>query len=206
MRMSSHLPMHRPHLAFVNASAQSAFATLDRVATVGAYVPTVTYPTNGFAQALRAVAGALAAQIGTRVFWVQTGGYDTHAAQGGSYGTLMTKLNDGLLAFYQDLRIRAAERHARAAVLGVRAPHQRERQRRHGSRRRERHDGHRWAYKAASTAPRRRCRPIPATRRWRTARTTCGTRPTSARSTRASSTAGWAPIGRHPRRRLPRRT
>ena len=35
IRMSSHLPMHRPHLAFVNATAQSAFATLDRVAVVG---------------------------------------------------------------------------------------------------------------------------------------------------------------------------
>ena len=103
MRMSSHLPPHRPHLAFVNATAQSAFATLDRVATVGAYASSVTYPASGFAQALRAVAAALATQIGTRVFWVQTGGYDTHAAQSGSYGTLMTTLNDGLLAFYQDL-------------------------------------------------------------------------------------------------------
>ena len=103
MRMSSHLPPYRPHLAFVNASAQAAFATLDRVATVGAYASAVTYPASGFAQALRAVAAALATQIGTRVFWVQTGGYDTHAAQSGSYGTLMTTLNDGLLAFYQDL-------------------------------------------------------------------------------------------------------
>jgi len=103
IRMSSHLPVHRPHLAFVNASAQSAFATLDRVATVGAYVPSVTYPANGFGLALRAIAGALATQIGTRIFWVQTGGYDTHASQGGTYATLMTTLNDGLLAFYQDL-------------------------------------------------------------------------------------------------------
>ena len=103
IRMSSHLPVHRPHLAFVNATAQSAFATLDRVATAGTHVPTVTYPTNGFGQALRAVAGALATHIGTRIFWVQAGGYDTHAAQGGSYGTLMATLNDGLLAFYQDL-------------------------------------------------------------------------------------------------------
>ena len=87
MRMSSHLPMNRPHLAFVNATAQSAFATLDRVASVGDYAPSVTYPNNGFGQALRAVAGALATQIGTRIFWVQTGGYDTHAAQGGTYGT-----------------------------------------------------------------------------------------------------------------------
>ncbi len=58
-RMSSHLPLHRPHLAFVNASMQSALATLDRVATVGAYEPAVTYPNNGFGLALRAVAGAL---------------------------------------------------------------------------------------------------------------------------------------------------
>ena len=62
-------------------TAQAAFATLDRVAAVGTYVPTVAYPNNGFAQALRAVAGAMVKGIGTRVFWVQTGGYDTHAQQ-----------------------------------------------------------------------------------------------------------------------------
>jgi uncharacterized protein (DUF1501 family) len=103
VRMSSHLPLHRPHLAFVNASMQAALATLDRVATVGTYAPSVTYPNNGFGLALRTVAGALAADVGTRIFWVQTGGYDTHAAQSGSYANLMTTLNDGLDAFYQDL-------------------------------------------------------------------------------------------------------
>ena len=40
-------------------TAQAAFATLDRVAQVGTYAPTVTYPNNGFAQALRTVAGAM---------------------------------------------------------------------------------------------------------------------------------------------------
>ena len=107
MRMASHLPIGRPHLAFVNVSAQAAFATLDRVSAVGAYVPVVTYPNNGFALALKAVAGALASQVGTRVFWVQTGGYDTHAGQStvnGTYANLMTTLNDGLSAFYEDLR------------------------------------------------------------------------------------------------------
>ena len=87
-------------------TAQAAFATLDRVAAVATYAPSVSYPNNGFAQALRAVAGVLARGIGTRVFWVQTGGYDTHAGQAtltGSYNTLMTTLNDGLIAFYNDL-------------------------------------------------------------------------------------------------------
>jgi uncharacterized protein (DUF1501 family) len=101
------VPVERPHLAFVNATAQAAFATLDRVASVASYTATVAYPVNnGFAQALRTVAGALSRGIGTRVFWVQTGGYDTHAAQNtlnGSYNTLMATLNDGLFNFYNDL-------------------------------------------------------------------------------------------------------
>ena len=34
-RIASHVPVDQPHLAFVNATAQAAFATLDRVAQVG---------------------------------------------------------------------------------------------------------------------------------------------------------------------------
>ena len=108
VRIASHLPSDKPHLAFVNSTAQGAFATLDRVAQVNTYVSSVTYSNNGFAQALRAVAGAIAKGIGTRVFWVQTGGYDTHALQNpnaanGAYAGLMTTLNDGLTSFYRDL-------------------------------------------------------------------------------------------------------
>lgn len=105
-RISSHLPVNMPHLAFVNSTTQAALGTLDRVATVATYQPTQTYPNNGFAQALRAVAGAMNKQIGTKVFWVQTGGYDTHAGQGanqGAYFNLMATLGDGLKTFYDDL-------------------------------------------------------------------------------------------------------
>jgi len=108
LRIASHLPADQPHLAFVNSTAQGAFATLDRVAQVNTYVSTLTYPNNGFAQALRAIAGAIAKGIGTKVFWVQTGGYDTHATQGtnpanGAYTQLMATLGDGVAAFYRDL-------------------------------------------------------------------------------------------------------
>jgi uncharacterized protein (DUF1501 family) len=105
-RISSHIPVDRPHLAFVNSTTQAALGTLDRVATVGSYTPSLTYPNNGFGQALRAVAGAMFRQIGTKVFWVQTGGFDTHANQGanaGAYVNLMATLGDGLKAFYDDL-------------------------------------------------------------------------------------------------------
>ena len=107
LRISSHLPSDRPHLSFVNSTAQAALGTLDRVATVAAYRPSVTYPNNGLGQALQAVAGAMNRQIGTKVFWVSTGGYDTHANQNpmnGAYNGLMSTVNNGVGAFYNDLR------------------------------------------------------------------------------------------------------
>ena len=97
----------RPHLAFVNSTNRAAIETLDRVARATSYTPTVVYPNNGFALALRTVAGAIVNGIGSRVFWVQTGGFDTHAQQGasgGAYGNLMGALGDGLGAFYSDVR------------------------------------------------------------------------------------------------------
>jgi uncharacterized protein (DUF1501 family) len=107
-RIASHVPVDQPHLAFVNATAQAAFATLDRVALVATYTPSTAYPNNGLGQALRAVAGAMVRGIGTRVFWVQTGGFDTHAGQNtnianGAYNNLMNTVNGALTAFYTDL-------------------------------------------------------------------------------------------------------
>ena len=107
-RMASYAPPERPHLSFVNGSVRGALATLDRVASVNTYVPSLTYPNNGFSLALRTVAGSIARGIGTRVYWVQTGGFDTHSNQGnaggGGYANLMATYGDGLLAFYTDLR------------------------------------------------------------------------------------------------------
>ena len=108
VRIASHLPVDQPHLAFVNATSQAAFATLDRVARVAAYQPTITYPNNGLALALRTVVGAMVNQTGTRVFWVQTGGFDTHASQGtnaanGNYANLMGTVGGAVSAFYTDL-------------------------------------------------------------------------------------------------------
>jgi len=109
-RIASHVPVDRPHLAFVNTSAQAAFATIDRVTSASVYTGTVTYPNNGFALAMRTVAEAMVRGIGTRVFWVQTGGFDTHAGQGnaggGGYANLMGMFGDGIAAFAEDLRRR----------------------------------------------------------------------------------------------------
>jgi uncharacterized protein (DUF1501 family) len=106
--MASNPANGRPHLAFVNSTALGAIETLDRVALATSYTPTLAYPNNGFAVALRTVAGAIVRGIGSRVFWLTTGGYDTHAGQGatggGAYANLMGTLGDGLAAFYNDMR------------------------------------------------------------------------------------------------------
>jgi len=107
--LASHLPVDRPHVAFVNGTSQAAMATLDRVASVGAYAGTVAYANNGLAQALKAVAGAIATGIGTKVFWVQLGGFDTHSAQNtnaanAGYANLMGTVGDSLLSFHNDMR------------------------------------------------------------------------------------------------------
>ena len=107
--IASHLPADRPHLSFVNSTASAAIATLDRVASVGTYVPSVTYGNDGLSQAFRAVAGAMFRGIGTKVFWVTTGGYDTHATQNtnaanAGYANLMGTINTAITTFYTDLR------------------------------------------------------------------------------------------------------
>jgi uncharacterized protein (DUF1501 family) len=108
-KIASHLPPDVPHLSFVNGTTQAALATLDRVASVATYNGTVTYGGDGLSQAFRAVAGAMVRGIGTKVFWVTTGGYDTHATQNtnaanAGYANLMGTINTALLTFYNDLR------------------------------------------------------------------------------------------------------
>jgi uncharacterized protein (DUF1501 family) len=107
--IASHVPVNRPQLAFVNDAAMAALDTLDLVASVSTYTGTVAYNVNnGLALALRTVAGSIVRGTGTRVYWVQTGGYDTHAQQGagggGAYTNLMATFNDSVFAFYNDLR------------------------------------------------------------------------------------------------------
>jgi uncharacterized protein (DUF1501 family) len=91
----------------VNSNIDAAMNTLDKVALVASYKGTVTYPATGLGQTLLNVAGAISKGVGTKVFWVQLGGFDTHASQVGTNGTyprLMAELNDAVLAFYNDLK------------------------------------------------------------------------------------------------------
>jgi uncharacterized protein (DUF1501 family) len=67
------------------------------------YQAATQYPTNPFGKTMQQVAQMLSADIGTRVFYVQLGGFDTHANEKASHAQLLSQLADSLAAFQADL-------------------------------------------------------------------------------------------------------
>jgi len=78
-------------------------------AAASSYVtaPGVTYPTgNSFFYGLKLIAKLACSSspsLGTRVYYISQGGYDTHATENTDQPVLLARLSDGLKAFYDDL-------------------------------------------------------------------------------------------------------
>ena len=68
------------------------------------YHSNVEYPSNPIAKSLRDVVRVHTANLGTRVFYTQHGGYDYHAQEVPSHTRLLGELTTALSAFMQDLR------------------------------------------------------------------------------------------------------
>jgi uncharacterized protein (DUF1501 family) len=64
----------------------------------------VTYPAGEFGASLKMVASMIAGSMPTRVYYVTLTGFDTHSGQLNRHDTLMKQLNDGLGAFWKDLK------------------------------------------------------------------------------------------------------
>ncbi len=92
-------------LAFVARTAVDANACSDAILRMAAQRRSnVTYPTNSsLATSLQTVASLIAGGLGTRVYYVFQGGYDTHAGQRVRHDRLMTELSDAVVAFQRDL-------------------------------------------------------------------------------------------------------
>jgi uncharacterized protein (DUF1501 family) len=93
------------HEDLMRRTALKALDGADQLAqAAGSYHSPVTYPTNNpLAAQLEMVAQIIAGNLGTRVFSVQLGGFDTHAAQFNQQANLLGQLGDALLAFEQDV-------------------------------------------------------------------------------------------------------
>ena len=68
------------------------------------YTSTVEYAETGIARNLQGIAKVLTANLGTRVFYTQQGGYDTHASETDVQPKLLSDLSRAVSDFYADLR------------------------------------------------------------------------------------------------------
>jgi uncharacterized protein (DUF1501 family) len=93
------------HEAIMRKTALKAMDGADQLQqAASAYRSGVEYPNNNpLATQLQMVAQVIAGNLGTRVFSVQLGGFDTHAAQFNQQAALLGQLGDALDAFVKDL-------------------------------------------------------------------------------------------------------
>ena len=92
-------------LAYVRQTANAAFRYAETIKTAYSRGKNqVTYPSNNYlAEQLAIVAKLIKGNLGTRVFMVSIGGFDTHAMQYDLHLSLLQNIAEGVKAFYDDL-------------------------------------------------------------------------------------------------------
>ncbi|REJ83217.1 MAG: DUF1501 domain-containing protein [Acidobacteria bacterium] len=98
-------PTGNSSLDFVNRVSRTATAGAASVRNACAeYRSLVDYGSdNDLTLDLKKVAAMIAAELPTRIYYVQMGGFDTHAAQAGSHNTLLIYMSDALRGFITDI-------------------------------------------------------------------------------------------------------
>ncbi|MBV8171654.1 MAG: DUF1501 domain-containing protein [Candidatus Eremiobacteraeota bacterium] len=103
-------PFQSPYLQLVQDIENHAHAAANQLPhLVSGYKPAVEYPKTPFAQGLNLIAGVVNADVGTKVFYISLGSFDTHVGQRNRQDLLLGQLAGGLAAFYQDLAAHNAD-------------------------------------------------------------------------------------------------
>jgi uncharacterized protein (DUF1501 family) len=90
---------------FLERAAATAYRTAQRLDELKrAYQPAASYPATQLANNLKLIAQMIAGDLGTRIFFVSLGGFDTHAQQAGAHQALLGELSSSVKAFYDDLK------------------------------------------------------------------------------------------------------
>ena len=92
-------------MSYLQQTGDDVLTGIDQLQTVpGGYSSTVEYADNPIAKSLRDVARTHIAGLGTRIFYVQHGGYDHHAVEMPAHEKLLGELSGALRDFMDDLR------------------------------------------------------------------------------------------------------
>ncbi len=94
--------------AFLMRTAMDAQVSSELIRKAVRQRPLAQYPDNNpLGQQLAMVSAMIRGGLPTRVYYVQLGGFDTHAGQGGQYGphgNLINRFSSAVKAFYADLK------------------------------------------------------------------------------------------------------
>lgn len=91
-------------LEFLRSTARTAITSAERLSEVTkSYNTSVEYPSNALASRLKVIAQAVAADLGTRIYYLSLDGFDTHSQQEGAHQALLTELSSAVTAFFADL-------------------------------------------------------------------------------------------------------
>lgn len=92
-------------IQFLHASTQSAIdSSRDIQDAVRSYQTEVKYPESNLGKRLKTVAQLIDAGLGTRVYYLDLDGFDTHSSQAAVHATLLGELSEGVTAFIRDLK------------------------------------------------------------------------------------------------------
>ena len=93
-----------PYGKLFQQTAVETYESADKIAAgISQYHSAVQYPRSSFGRGMQEIAQLLAANLGTRVYYISTGGFDTHTQQIRRHDQLWKDVSDTLLAFQTDL-------------------------------------------------------------------------------------------------------
>jgi uncharacterized protein (DUF1501 family) len=92
-------------LDFLRRTARTAWSSAEKLRQISAsYKPATPYPGNALGQKLRTVAEIISGDLGTRMFFVNLDGFDTHSQQANAHQALLAELSSAISAFMGDLK------------------------------------------------------------------------------------------------------
>lgn len=91
-------------LSFVRQTANSAFRYSESIRDAyNSGINQVDYPDNYLAEQMSIIARLIKGNLGTKVYMVSLGGFDTHADQADDHATLLNFFSSSVKAFFDDL-------------------------------------------------------------------------------------------------------
>ena len=102
-------PIGRDAADFFRQAATDAFQTATELkSAVAGTKSTAQYPTTPLGRQLQLVGQLIGSNLGTRIYYVSMGGFDTHSGEKNTHDRLMQQLNDAVDAFTKDLQAQGA--------------------------------------------------------------------------------------------------